>query len=253
MIAAIFDLDGTLYTGHIGRGIARHHRLRRVKRLPLTIYMAVHMPLWFLQQAGLASDKTTRELWIRHMGWTVRGWTPQEAAPAFSWIAEQYVQPLVRPDVMARLRDHQVAGHRIIIVSGTLAPLLAEIGRQLGVEETVGTPLVLRAGRYTGACELPVCQGPNKTLRLEAYLQDRDRDNDRDSDNLLWPQSYAYADSYTDVPLLERVGHPVAVYPDPQLAAHARDQGWDVIGSTTGQGHDQVKTATTSESEKRVK
>jgi HAD superfamily hydrolase (TIGR01490 family) len=227
MIAAIFDLDGTLYTGHIGRGIARHHRTHRVKRLPLYVYMAAHMPLWWLQRVGLLSEATMRGPWIRHMGWTVRGWTPQEAAPAFTWIAQQYVQPLVRPDVMARLRDHQTAGQRVIIVSGTPAPLLAEIGRQFGVEETVGTPLLLRGGRYSGACELPVCQGPDKASRLEAYL--------RGSDDVLWPQSYAYADSYSDVPLLERVGHPVAVYPDAQLAAHAERQGWEIMGGVTGE------------------
>ena len=139
----------------------------------------------------------------------------EEAAAAFVWIAERYVQPL-------RLREHQSAGHRVILVSGTLAPLLAEIGRQLGVEETVGTPLVLRSGRYTGGCELPICQGTGKFLRLEAHLLGRDQ--------FSWSQSYAYADSYTDIPLLERAGHPVAVYPDEQLAAHDRGQGWEVMG-----------------------
>jgi len=223
MIAAIFDLDGTLYTGHIIKGIARHHHTHRVKRLPLYVYMAIHMPSWLLQRVGLMSEMTVRELWPRHMGWTVRGWTPQEAAPAFAWIAERYVQPLVRPDVMARLRDHQAAGHRVILVSGTLAPILTAIGRQLGVKETVGTPLVVRVGHYTGACELPVCQGLNKALRLEAYLEDSD------SGDVLWTESYAYADSHTDIPLLERVGHPVAVYPDPQLAAHAQSQGWEIL------------------------
>ena len=221
MITAIFDLDGTLYTGHIVQGIARHHRVHRVKRMPLYAFIATHVALWPLWRSGLISEAVMRELWTRHLGWTVRGWTLQEAAAAFAWITEQYVQPLLRPDVMARLRDHQAAGHRVIIVSGTLAPLLAEIGRQLGVEETVGTPLVLRARHYTGACALPVCQGPNKVSRLEAYLHS--------SDNVLWPQSHAYADSFTDLPLLERVGHPVAVYPDSQLAAHARSQGWEIM------------------------
>ena len=121
---------------------------------------------------------------------------------------------------MARLRGHQAAGHRVIIVSGALAPLLAEIGRRLEVEETVGTPLVLRAGRYTGACELPVCQGPGKISRLEVHLG---------SDSIVWSESYAYADSYTDLPLLERVGHPVVVYPDDELAAHAQSRGWESI------------------------
>lgn len=221
MIAAIFDLDGTLYTGHISRGIIRHHRTHRVKRALLTFYMLSHLPILWLQRAGLVSDGTMRELWARHMGWTVRGWTPQEAEAAFAWISEQYVQPLVRPDVMARVQEHLAAGHRVIMVSGTMSPLLAAIGRQLGIEETVGTPLLLRAGRYSGACELPVCQGMNKVLRLEAYLGNHQA--------IRWSQSCAYADSDIDIPLLEQVEHPVAVYPDPQLAAHAQEQGWEII------------------------
>jgi len=202
-IAAIFDLDGTLYTGHVGRGIAHHHRTHRVKRLHFYLYMAVHLPLWPLRRLGLVSEATARGLWTRHMGWLVRGWTPDEAAAAFAWIAREYVQPRVRPDVLGRLREHQAMGQRVILVSGTPAPLLAAIGRQLGIEETVGTPLALRAGRYSGASEPPVCQGEGKLARLEAYVDNHGP--------ILWPQSHAYADSYTDLPLLERVGHAVAV------------------------------------------
>ena len=225
-IVAIFDLDGTLYTGHITRGIIHHHRTHRVKRLPLYFYMATHIALWPLWRLGLMSELRVRELWTRHLGWTVRGWTRHEAATAFAWIAEQYVQPLVRFDVMERVQDHQAAGHRVIMVSGTPAPLLVEIGRQLGIEETVGTPLVFRFGRYTGACELPVCQGPAKVSRLEDYVG---------GDSIAWSESYAYADSYTDLPLLARVGRAVAVYPDDELAAHARSQGWEVVGDVNRQ------------------
>jgi HAD superfamily hydrolase (TIGR01490 family) len=221
MIAAIFDLDGTLYTGHIGEGISRHHRLHKVNRFPLAVYMVAHTPMWLMHRAGLVSDRVMRQQSIGHMGWTVRGWTVQEAAAAFAWIAEHYVQPLISPPVMSRLRDHQSAGHRVVIVSGTLAPLLAEIGRKLGVPETVGTPLVVRNGRYTGASERPVCQGASKVARLEDYL--------REDESISWTESYAYADSYSDVPLLQAVGHPVAVHPDARLAAHASQQGWDVL------------------------
>jgi HAD superfamily hydrolase (TIGR01490 family) len=223
-VAAIFDLDGTLYTGHIVRGVAHHHRTHRVKRLPLYVYMTTHMAMWPFWRLGLISDLKVRELWVRHLGWTVRGWTRQQAAAAFAWIAEHYVQPRVRPDVIKRVWDHQAAGHRVILVSGTPAHLLAEIGRQLRIEETVGTPLLLRSGRYTGACELPVCQGTGKVSRLETCLGDG---------SIAWPQSYGYADSYTDLPLLERVGHAVAVYPDAELATHAQSRGWEIIGNAS--------------------
>jgi len=219
MIAAIFDLDGTLCAGHIVQGIARHHRIHRAKRLQFYFYMATHMALWPLWRLGLLPETFVRELWVRHLGWTVRGWTHREAAAAFTWIAEQYVRPQVRPAIMKHVRDHQAAGHRVILVSGTPAPLLAEIGRHLGIEETVGTPLIVRAGRYTGACELPACQGPGKVSRLKAYLGD---------DSISWSESHAYADSYSDLPLLEQVGHPVAVYPDDELAVHAHDRGWEI-------------------------
>jgi phosphoserine phosphatase len=72
---------------------------------------------------------------------------------------------------------------------------LTEIGRQLGIEEIVGTPLTLRAGRYTGACELPVCQGLGKVSRLKEHLA---------NDSIAWSESYVYADGYADVPLLEQ-------------------------------------------------
>jgi phosphoserine phosphatase len=48
-------------------------------------------------------------------------------------------------------------------------------------------------------------------------------------DSIVWSESYAYADSYTDLPLLERAGHAVAVYPDDELAAHARIRGWEIM------------------------
>ena len=220
MIVALFDLDGTLYTGHMGYAIMRHHRLHRTHRFYLYAFLFGNMATWPMWRLGLVSETHMRELCLRQMAWTVRGWTVQEAAQAFSWIAREYVLPLVRTNVLARLRRHQASGHRAILVSGTFTPLLAEIGRQLRIAETVGTPLMMRNGRYTGACERPVCQGQGKWLRVKAHLGESEAD---------WDASYAYADSQADLALLEKVGHPVAVCPDAQLATRARQHGWEII------------------------
>jgi len=225
MIAAIFDLDGTLYTGHILRGIEQHHRQYRVKRLPLYTYLLSHLALWPLWRLDLLSEAAVRDLWTRHLGWTVCGWTPAQAETAFQWVAREYAWPRLRSDVLARLQEHQAAGHRVVLVSGTLEPLLAVIGQGIGVGEAVGTPLVVRHGRYTGAIQPPVCQGIGKVLRLEVYSQS--------TIPIPWQESYAYADSHTDLPLLDRVGHPVAVYPDVRLAAHARERGWPILGKVS--------------------
>ncbi len=226
MKAAIFDLDGTLYTGHVGRGIARHHRVHRVKRLRFYLYFGAHIPLWVLRKVGLISKQSERQVWARDMGWTVRGWPPGEAETAFRWIAAEYVKPLLRGDVLAFLREHQRAGDRAILVSGTLQPLLGEIARQLDVEEWVGTPLKVRNGRYTGATEPPPCQGPGKLERLRMYLAE--------AGDIDWAVSSAYADSFTDLPLLEQFGHPVAVYPDEALRQHAEAKGWRVYPQEPG-------------------
>jgi phosphoserine phosphatase len=109
----------------------------------------------------------------------------------------------------------------VILLSGTLSPLLEVIGSRFGFEETVGTPLILREGRYTGRSEPPACQGTNKVLRLEKHLGD--------TSIIDWDQSWSYADSNIDIPVLERVGNPVAVYPDEKLEAHAREKGWEII------------------------
>jgi HAD superfamily hydrolase (TIGR01490 family) len=221
MIIAVFDLDGTLYTGHIGEGIAEHHQTHRTKRLNLALYFSTHYPLWILQKAGLMSDETGRTTWARDMGWLFRGWQPDEADTAFQWITEHYVLPRLRPAVIARLKEHQQKGDRVILLSGTPSPLLAIIARNLGVEDAVGTPLRIRNGRFTGGSENPVCQGANKVLCLESHLGG--------NEDVQWAESWAYADSLLDLPVLERVGHPVAVCPDPALASLSKDRHWEII------------------------
>jgi len=52
-----------------------------------------------------------------------------------------------------------------------------------------------------------------------------------ETDSINWSESWAYADSYSDLPVLERVGHPIAVYPDNELATHAQEHRWEIIAA----------------------
>ena len=127
----------------------------------------------------------------------------------------------MRPNVIARLKEHQRKGDRVILLSGTPSPLLSTIARNLGVEDAVGTPLRIRNGRFTGGSENPVCQGANKVLRLERHLGE--------IEDVQWSESWAYADSLSDLPVLERVGHPVAVCPDPALESLSKERCWEIV------------------------
>jgi HAD superfamily hydrolase (TIGR01490 family) len=223
MKAAIFDLDGTLFTGHVWQGIPRYLRQHRRNRLWLYTFLATHLPLGFLCQIGLLDGGKMRLLWSRNMSLMLRGMSVDEGARAFTWVADEYVMPLLRPDVAALLQEHQARGERVILLSGAFQPLLEIIGERLDADVMIGTQIEQRDGRYTGRALEPVCQGEGKAVRLRAYLAGEGGDVDLGGCG-------AYADSIFDLPVLGIVGHPVAVYPDEELAALAVQRGWHIHG-----------------------
>jgi len=223
VIAAFFDLDGTLFTGHIWQGLSLHHRTHQMQRLQLYAYVGLHMAMWPLYLAGLMSRERSWAAWARHMAWTLAGLTMTEGQHVFDWMWTAYVQPQLREDIVGRLRQHQAQGHGTYLVSGTMEPLLGRIAQGLGLPATsaIGTRVEVRNGRYTGRAIEPTCMGQGKAERLKLFLAEH-------SDVDL-AQSFAYADSITDLSMLEMVGHPTAVYPDEELAAIARERGWQVV------------------------
>jgi phosphoserine phosphatase len=74
-------------------------------------------------------------------------------------------------------------------------------------------------GRLTGRVTPPVCYGQGKVVWAERFAAEHDVDLDA---------GYFYTDSISDLPLLERVGHPVAVNPDPRLRRLADKRGWPI-------------------------
>jgi HAD superfamily hydrolase (TIGR01490 family) len=222
VIAALFDFDGTLYTGHIWQDLTRYHWAARRHRLWVAAYLSWNMAPLPLYRLGLMSKSTFFAKWGETMGWLLRGWTEDEAQIVFADLAEERILPNLRPALLERLWHHQAEGHWVALVSGTFAPLLAMIAQQLGVPHAIGTPLEMRDGRYTGRIVPPLCQGEGKPRRVKSCLENLGLEVE-------WAASFAYADRDTDVPLFELVGHPVAVYPDEGLLAKARAQGWPVI------------------------
>lgn len=227
MIAAIFDLDGTLYDGHIWLALKRHHETHRMKRPALYTYVSSHMALWPLYKWGLLSETAFYKMWGRHMPWLIGGLTLAEAEQVFQWVTEEEVMPNLRQDILSVLESHQQRGHRPILLSGTFQPLLEIIGNRIGVKYAVGTELAVRHGRYTGGIVPPVCMADGKVQRLQTFIDQCDEEIDLSG-------SYAYADGPIDLPVLELVGHPAAVYPDPRLAAIAEERGWPILGEPSG-------------------
>lgn len=222
--AAFFDFDGTLYAGHLWRDLTDYFRERRERGVLVWMYLLAHMALWPLNLVGITSDERFYGSWARDLTWVLRGLTVGEGQALSRFILQQRVLPGLRSDVRERLRSHQREGHLVMLVSGGIRQLLGMLAAELDIPHVVGTEAEVRDGRYTGRAVGLAITGRGKAAGIRALAA-------REGLDIAWQHSYAYADNRTDIPLLEAVGHPVAVYPDKVLAAHAQARGWDVLGT----------------------
>ena len=221
MLAAFFDVDGTLYGGRVWAGLMEYWKAHG-RGLDARLYYLRFMPHYVARKLRLIGEERFRAPWAKHLAWPMRGWTQPQAQTCFDWVACEYLKPLRHQDIIARLHEHQSQGHVVVLVSSGLSPLLATIGATLGVERVVGPQVEWRDGRLTGRTLPPLVIGERKASVTRQLLREWGLDVDLTA-------SFAYADSISDLPLLEFVGHPTAVYPDEQLASLARERSWPVL------------------------
>jgi len=195
------------------------HRLRRATHLA---YLSIHYPLYIIRRLRLISEAAFRRPWAAHLAWYMRGYSLSKAEEVWDWVVSEYVQRHWRKDVCKILDHHRDEGDLVVLVSGGPLPLLRHIGAQIGADHVIGTEFEVRDGHFTGkACE-PICIDEDKAVLAKDYLE-------RNRVNADLTASFAYADSISDLPLLEMVGHPVAVYPDKSLKAVALARGWGIF------------------------
>ncbi len=223
MIGAFFDAVGTIYTSAFWRDIGDHHREHKRNRFWTWAYLIWHMAGWPLNLAGLLSDRRWYDSWAQDMAWLFKGFTIEEGEEVFQWVIEQRVKPNLRTDVLDILRDHQAKGHTVALVSGSPQQLLDAVASSLGIDYALGTALEVKDGRYTGSMTGPLSMNEGKVAAVEEWAARMNLDLD-------WSKTFAYGDSRGDIDLLQRVGHPVAVYPDEALRAIAEERGWQIMG-----------------------
>jgi HAD superfamily hydrolase (TIGR01490 family) len=135
------------------------------------------------------------------------------------WFVED-VLPHMTERGRKRVTEHKAQGHVVAIVSGSTQYVVEPLAAHLGFPgQYVCTHLESQDGRLTGRIVPPVCLGSGKVVWAERFAAEHDVE---------LSASYFYTDSITDLPLLERVGHPVAVNPDPRLRRLARKRDWPI-------------------------
>jgi HAD superfamily hydrolase (TIGR01490 family) len=221
MRAAFFDIDGTLTSEHAWKGILYYFQQRRIRRGTQLVYLMVHYPLYYLRRWNLITEVAFRAPWSANLAWYLRGFTLQQADELWNWTIEVYLRKFWRMDTCALLDDHRNSGDLVVLVSSGPQPMVERVARELGAHHGIGTRFEIKDGYYTGRGLKPVCIDEHKALRSKELLESLDLDIDLNN-------SFAYADSVADLSLLKLVGHPTAVYPEPELRTIAENCGWNI-------------------------
>jgi HAD superfamily hydrolase (TIGR01490 family) len=214
--AAFFDLDKTVIAKASIMAFARDFRregllTRRTMAKGLwTQVVYVHM--------GAGSKKLAR---VRQsvLGVT-RGWDQAQVRQVVDDKLTSAIDPITYVEARDLIDEHRRAGRRVYLVSAAPAEIVEPLARHFGAHEALASVARVGAdGRYTGELER-YAYGAEKAALIH-HLAARD--------GLDLTASFAYSDSATDLPMLETVGHPVAVNPDRALRRIAQLRGWAIV------------------------
>jgi HAD superfamily hydrolase (TIGR01490 family) len=211
-VGAFFDLDRTLVACNTGRLFLRDLR----RRGEISLARAIRAMGWIARYHMSLIDLDAVAHKILE---GLRGWSEAEFEERCHRLVEKEVLPLLQPAGLRKIDEHRKAGHVLAILSTSPTYMTRPIARVLGMEHALSTQLEVESGRFTGRLVSPACFGAGKVHWAEAFGRETSVDLD---------QSWFYTDSYSDLPMLERVGHRVIVNPDPRLRRAARQRGWVV-------------------------
>jgi HAD superfamily hydrolase (TIGR01490 family) len=210
-LTALFDVDRTLLHGDSATLYLRQQRARGEAGFGDTMRLA----FWLLQYTlGVVDAPALAE---RVLG-RFAGRKEEELARSFEEWFPRYALPELSDEGRRIVDQHLGRGDLVALVSSAPRYALTPLARELGIEHVIATEVETRDGYLTGHV-LELCYGPAK-VRLAGQLLAE------------YGSSFAvatfYSDSITDLPLLERVAHPVAVNPDLRLRQRARRRGWPI-------------------------
>jgi HAD superfamily hydrolase (TIGR01490 family) len=149
---------------------------------------------------------------------------PEAAAAAHAQFMREVVEPVLRPQALALVREHQERGDRVALVTATNDFVTAPIARAFGITTLIAVRLEREpGGNITGRIAGTPSYREGKVARVGEWLAEAGQgwgDFERIS---------VYSDSPNDLPLLERATDPVATNPSPALEAVARERGWRIL------------------------
>src|SRR5581483_5455845 len=135
-----------------------------------------------------------------------------------AWVRDE-VLPHVTDHARAAVRERREAGYRCALLTTSTPYAAWPVARAVGIDDVLSSRLEVRDGRFTGEVVEPLCYGQGKVAMAEQWARDHGID---------LKASAFFTDSISDLPMLERVGEPIVVNPDPRLRLVALHRAWPI-------------------------
>jgi fatty acyl-CoA reductase len=213
-VLAVFDVDGTL----VETNVVEYFLWMRLRAQPVEEWPAFmaqmlrEAPRWlYLERRSRAEFQRSFYREYDGLDYEVMKRLGREALDAVTLRR-------IYPEGMRRIREHKRAGHRVLLLTGALDVVVEPLAELLEVEVDCAH-LLVKEGRLTGDLQAPPPAGEARATLLEEYAA---------RNGIVLSESFAYADSLSDLGMLELVGTPVAVNPDARLSQVAGQRGWRV-------------------------
>lgn len=218
---AFFDLDRTLISGYSILAIARETAEQGARRGKLREATRVVQDI--LKHKVYRSGANYHRL-VKRTTKALSGVSESTLRDIGENAYRKYLARSLYREAVALVEAHRAAGHRLAIISSASRYQIEPIARVLGIEEIHCTQLEVVEGRFTGQVIVPMCYGEGKLLAAQRSARQH---------KAALKNCWFYTDSSADLPLLRKVGHPVAVNPSDKLGAHARTHKWQQLFFST--------------------
>lgn len=213
--AAFFDLDKTIIARSSSLAFSRPFYASGLINRRTVLRSAYAQFVYLIGGADHDQMERMRE-YLQSM---VAGWPVAQVREIVSETLHELIDPIVYDEAVTLIEEHRDAGRDIVIVSSSGAEVVEPIGQMLGADHVVATRMVIDDGKYTGEISY-YAYGPTKADAIRELA---------DQHGYRLDACYAYSDSQTDLPMLEAVGHPVAVNPDRELTRVAHERDWPIL------------------------
>jgi HAD superfamily hydrolase (TIGR01490 family) len=211
---AIFDLDNTLLAGDSdylwGQFLVRHGLVDG------QAYEQTNQRFYEEYQAGRLDIYAFLAFSLHPL--TL--FSMDELARMHAQYMQEMIARLITPQALALVDEHRRQGHTLMIITATNSFITRPIAQAFDIPHLLATEPEILNGRYTGKVSGIPCFQDGKVSNLNRWLGEHD---------MTLADSWFYSDSHNDLPLLNRVTHPIAVDPDPQLRQVAEQQHWPVL------------------------